>query len=90
LRGSASICASPRLWQITCKAGTPSTAAKALSSRVQPVPALAGLPLAHSLPVMYSLDFQDHECWRGGGCYEYSVPVVTVRLTMSGVARHSS
>ena len=55
LRSSAPVCAGPRAWQIACRAGTSSTAAKALSSGVKPIPALAACRLAHSLPLMHSL-----------------------------------
>src|SRR6185503_10925356 len=50
LRSSASMCGGPSRWQIACSAATSSTAAKPLSSAVNPMPALAACRLAHSWP----------------------------------------
>src|SRR3954454_16861637 len=50
LRSSASICSGPSRAQIACTAAGSSTAAKPLSSAVNPIPAFAACRLAHSWP----------------------------------------
>jgi hypothetical protein len=55
LPSSASMCAGPRLSQISCNTGTSSQEQNPLSSGSKPIPALVAWGLAHSLPLMHSL-----------------------------------
>jgi hypothetical protein len=73
LAASASILPASRLSQIACTAATSSTAAKPLSSGVNPMPALAACRLAYSLPLMISLNNPSQVAGSGvvtghGGC----------------------